>query len=163
MLQLDPTIFSPLLNAVLKECQEYGKTVATAESCTGGLVATLLTHVPGSSTVFAGGIIAYSNSIKTNILGVPPELITNHGAVSREVCEAMALGAKRVLTTDFAIAITGVAGPGGGSAAKPVGTVWLAIAHPEGVTSDLLTLTGDRAAIRAAAARAALEKLLSLI
>ena len=163
MLRIEPAIFSPLVNALLKECQERGKTVAAAESCTGGLVATLMTHFGGSSAVFTGGVVAYSNEVKIGVLGVGRDVIARNGAVSQEVAEAMALGARRVLTADYAIAITGVAGPDGGSKDKPVGTVWTAFAGPDGVKSELLRLSGDRASIRTAAAQFSLDRLLKIV
>lgn len=110
-------------------------TVATAESCTGGTVAQKLSSVPGSSAVFKGSVVAYSNEVKTNLLGVDAGLLNKHGAVSAEVAEAMAIGARKVLNVDYAIATTGIAGPGGGTETKPVGLVWIAIAGPNGVFS----------------------------
>ena len=163
VLNVESEMFSPLVNSVLRELKERRKTLATAESCTGGLVSALLTHVPGSSVVFQGGIIAYANEAKINLLGVPSDVIQRAGAVSREVAEAMALGARRVLTVDYAIAITGVAGPDGGTPTKPVGTVWTALAAARGVAAELLQLGGGRAAIRAAAARFVLENLLKAV
>ncbi len=103
--------------------------LVTAESCTGGLIAAALTEVPGSSDVFERGFVTYSNEAKTELLGVPADLIDNHGAVSREVAEAMALGALANSYADIAIAVTGVAGPGGGTSEKPVGLVHLAAAR----------------------------------
>ena len=104
-------------------------TLATAESCTGGNVAHKITSIPGSSAYFKGSVVAYSNEIKTRLLCVSDELISNYGAVSREVVEAMAIGAKKLLKTDYAIATSGIAGPDGGTTDKPVGTVWIAIAY----------------------------------
>lgn len=109
-----------------------GKTVGTAESCTGGLIGAALTAVPGSSGVFHGGIIAYDNRIKTNLLGVAEEVLQQHGAVSAQVASAMARGAASKLDVDIAISVTGVAGPGGGTAEKPVGTVWMGLAVKNG-------------------------------
>ncbi|MDK2842364.1 MAG: nicotinamide-nucleotide amidase [Anaerophaga sp.] len=107
-----------------------GKTIALAESCSGGYLAHLITMVPGSSDYFKGSMVTYSNDLKINILGVKPEDIENYGAVSRQVVEQMALGAVRIAESDYAIAISGIAGPGGGSEEKPVGTVWMAWAGP---------------------------------
>ena len=107
-----------------------GKTIALAESCSGGYLAHLITMVPGSSDYFKGSMVTYSNDLKINILGVKPEDIENYGAVSRQVVEQMALGAARIAESDYAIAISGIAGPGGGSEEKPVGTVWMAWAGP---------------------------------
>lgn len=112
-----------------------GKTMATAESCTGGSIAQFITSNPGSSAYFKGGVVAYSNEIKSNLLGVPSELIKTVGAVSQEVAEAMALGAQKVLGVHYTVATTGIAGPDGGTDGKPVGTVWIAVAGPAGVSS----------------------------
>ena len=112
-----------------------GKTMATAESCTGGSIAQFITSNSGSSAYFKGGVVAYSNEIKSNLLGVPSELIKTVGAVSQEVAEAMALGAQKVLGVDYTVATTGIAGPDGGTDEKPVGTVWIAVAGPSGVSS----------------------------
>ncbi|MGV8828835.1 MAG: competence/damage-inducible protein A [Breznakibacter sp.] len=111
------------------------QTLSVAESCTGGYIAHLITGVPGSSSYFKGGVVAYSNEVKVGLLGVEPEVLERYGAVSQPVVEQMALGAQRVLQTDYAIATSGIAGPMGGSAEKPVGTVWMAWATPEGVFS----------------------------
>lgn len=111
------------------------QTLSVAESCTGGYMAHLLTGVPGSSCYFKGGIVAYSNEVKVGVLGVDPQILEKHGAVSQPVVEQMALGAQRALQTDYAIATSGIAGPSGGSVDKPVGTVWMAWATPEGVFS----------------------------
>lgn len=134
-----------------------GWTVATAESCTGGLVAALLTEIPGSSAVIDRGFVTYSNGAKTAMLGVPPEVIADHGAVSETVARAMAEGARKVAGVSAAVAITGVAGPGGGSPEKPVGLVHLACAAPDG-TRHLRRLYGDlgRSGIREAAVADAL-------
>lgn len=115
--------------------EAQGKTMATAESCTGGSIAQFITSNPGSSAYFKGGVVAYSNEVKSNLLGVPFELIEAVGAVSQEVAEAMALGAQKVLHTDYAVATTGIAGPDGGTDEKPVGTVWIAVAGLSGVSS----------------------------
>lgn len=114
---------------------ESGKTLALAESCTGGNIAHFMTSNAGSSAYFKGGVVAYSNEVKNSLLDVPVELIETFGAVSREVAEAMALGAQKTLNADYAVATTGIAGPAGGSDEKPVGTVWIAVAGPSGVTS----------------------------
>jgi nicotinamide-nucleotide amidase len=136
-----------------------GFTVATAESCTGGLVAHRLTEVPGSSSYFMEGVVAYSNEAKTRLLGVPAELIEEHGAVSAEVAEAMAEGVKRRAGVDFALSVTGVAGPGGGSAEKPVGLVYIALADDAHTEHRRLMLPGDRHLIRWRASQAALDLL----
>jgi nicotinamide-nucleotide amidase len=111
---------------ILALCRKAGLRLATAESCTGGLIAAVLTDIPGSSDVFERGFVTYSNEAKSELLGVPADLIAKHGAVSREVAEAMARGALANSHADIAVAVTGVAGPGGGTSEKPVGLVHLA-------------------------------------
>ena len=142
---------------VLARCRERGLRLATAESCTGGLIAARLTDVPGSSDVLAGGIVAYANDVKTEALGVPGPLIAAHGAVSAEVAAAMALGVRERLGVDVGIAATGVAGPGGGSEAKPVGLVQLHVSTPDAERGDEFSFPGDREAIRTRATVAALH------
>lgn len=133
-------------------------TLATAESCTGGLVATLITDIPGSSDVFEGGFVTYSNASKTKFIGVPEALIKAHGAVSKEVAEAMARGAVKATGADVAIAITGIAGPGGGTKQKPVGLVYIAAASKH--YTDVLVIKnqfkGSRRSIRLKSADKAL-------
>ena len=123
---------------------EKGWTVSTAESCTGGAVARLFTENPGSSAYFKGSVVAYSNEVKINILGVPESNLVTYGAVSKEVVESMALQACKILKTDFGIATSGIAGPGGGTDEKPVGTVWIAVAQGKTVTSQLYNFGNDR-------------------
>jgi nicotinamide-nucleotide amidase len=120
------------------------KTIATAESCTGGNISTLITSVPGSSQYFMGSIVAYDNSIKTCLLGVKDNLLSEFGAVSEQVVEAMAIGARRELKTDYAIATSGIAGPSGGSEYKPVGTVWISVSSEKRTISQKLKLGTDR-------------------
>jgi nicotinamide-nucleotide amidase len=136
-----------------------GFTVAVAESCTGGLIAHRLTEVPGSSSYFMEGVVTYSNEAKTRLLGVPEELIERHGAVSAEVAEAMAEGVKRRGATDFGLAVTGVAGPGGGTEAKPVGLVYVALSDDAHTEHRRVMLPGDRHLIRWRASQAALDLL----
>lgn len=119
-------------------------TVGTAESCTGGFVAHRLTSISGSSRYFEGSVVSYSNSIKTNVLGVSAETLNTYGAVSEQTAIEMAEGARKVLKTTYAIATTGIAGPDGGTAEKPVGTVWIACATPTGTVTQLLKLSGIR-------------------
>ena len=138
---------------------ETGKTLSVAESCTGGLIARRLTEIPGSSAYFIEGVVAYSNAAKTRTLNVPAELIENHGAVSGEVAEAMAKGMRERAETDFAISITGIAGPSGGSEEKPVGTVFISYADSERVKSFKIILPGDRYLIRWRSSQAALDYL----
>ncbi len=134
--------------------------IATAESCTGGLISGLLTEIPGSSDVVDRGFVTYSNAAKTHMLGVPPGLIGAFGAVSSSVARAMAEGALRNSNAHIAVAVTGIAGPGGGTPDKPVGTVWIAVAKiGQAATATLLQAGGDRAAIRAASVVRALALL----
>ena len=139
---------------------ELGKTCATAESCTGGGVGSAITSVSGSSAIFWGGVISYDNSVKREVLGVPQDVLETKGAVSAECAQAMAEGVRRLLKTDFAVSITGIAGPGGGSAEKPVGLVWFGIASSDEVKTERLVFPGDRNAVRAAAVEHALALLL---
>jgi nicotinamide-nucleotide amidase len=137
--------------------RDRGATIATAESCTGGLIAARLTDVPGSSDYFLGGIVAYANDVKAGGLGVVPATLAAHGAVSEETAIEMAAGARTRFAADYAISATGVAGPGGGTPEKPVGTVWIAVAGPGGARARLLRPPGDRALIRGWTVAAALE------
>jgi nicotinamide-nucleotide amidase len=142
---------------VLDACRTHGLTLVTAESCTGGLVAARLTSVAGSSDVVLGGVVAYANGIKTGELGVSAELLERHGAVSAEAAEAMAAGARTRLGAGVAVAVTGIAGPGGGTEQKPVGLVYLHAQCPSGDLARELNLPGDREAIRGRATAAALH------
>jgi nicotinamide-nucleotide amidase len=133
----------------LQECigrilAEYGKTVSTAESCTGGSIAAMLTSVPGSSEYFLGSVVSYSNSVKSGVLGVDEEIIRKYGAVSSECVAAMAEGVRKITGTDFSVATSGIAGPGGGSEAKPVGTVWIGVSSPKGTKTCKMVFRGDR-------------------
>jgi PncC family amidohydrolase len=141
-------------------CLRLGLTVATAESCTGGLVASAITDVSGSSGYFRGGVVSYSNDAKIALLGVPQALLEAHGAVSAQAARAMALGAQARLSADLAVSVTGVAGPGGGSASKPVGLTYVAVADATGVDVRRFAWAGDRLGNKEASARAALELLL---
>ncbi len=134
--------------------------LATAESCTGGLIAALFTEIAGASDVFERGFVTYSNAAKTDSLGVPAALIGAHGAVSEPVARAMAAGAVAHSAARCALAVTGVAGPTGGSADKPVGTVWFGWSTPTGVATEHRRFDGDRAAVREQAVRHALAGLL---
>lgn len=137
--------------------------LATAESCTGGLIAAACTDLAGSSLWFERGFVSYSNAAKSELLGVEPALIAQHGAVSEAVVRAMAQGALQHSRAQVAVAVTGVAGPSGGSAAKPVGTVWFGWATPAGLHSEVQHFGGDRAAVRAATVRHALQRLAALL
>lgn len=147
----------PIAEIVLDLCRARGLRVGTAESCTGGLVAARLTDVPGASDVFAGGVVAYANDVKAAELGVPAALIAEHGAVSAEVAAAMAAGARARLDVDVGIAVTGVAGPAGGTAEKPVGLVLFHVSTPEAEEGRSFSLPGDRATIRTRATVASLH------
>ena len=142
MTDLAPLI--PAATALLERCRRAGITLATAESCTGGLIAATLTEIAGSSDVVDRGFVTYSNAAKTELLGVDAALIARHGAVSEPVARAMAEGARARAGVGRAVAVTGVAGPGGGSAEKPVGLVHLAVAVKNGETRHLVERFGDR-------------------
>ena len=146
---------------LVKALIEKKLTCATAESCTGGGVGYAITGVAGSSAVFWGGIISYDNSVKHRVLGVPEEVLATKGAVSPECATAMAEGARRLLKTDLAVSLTGIAGPGGGSAEKPVGLVWFGLASKSGIITEKKVFPGDREAVRTAAIEHALQLLLA--
>jgi nicotinamide-nucleotide amidase len=148
---------------VLEEARAQSLQLVVAESCTGGLVGGRLTEIPGSSDVFIGGVIAYDNSIKVQGLGVSPDLLNEHGAVSEPVAQAMAVGAAQRFGVDAAVAVTGIAGPGGGSEQKPVGTVWIAVVHKSAVQSRRFLFPGSRHEVRARAAQAGLFLLYRLL
>ena len=141
------------LGATLKEVKG---SISTAESCTAGLVGKLLTNVSGSSDYYRGGIISYSDDIKHRMLGVSQDMLDTYGAVSEQVAKAMAEGARKVINTTYAVSTTGIAGPGGGSAEKPVGLVWFGIAGPKGTVAHKANLIGNREGIRQSAAELAL-------
>jgi nicotinamide-nucleotide amidase len=149
-----------LAELVLAAARGGGVRLATAESCTGGLVGARLTEIPGSSDVYLGGVVAYANELKTGVLGVDPALVAEHGAVSEPVALAMVRGAIERLGADVAVSVTGIAGPGGGTAAKPVGTIWYGVAHAGAAAAHRALLPGSRHDIRARAAQAALHLLL---
>ncbi len=149
-----------LAELVLDAARRRGARIATAESCTGGLVGARLTEIPGSSDVYVGGVVAYANELKTGVLGVDSALVAEHGAVSEPVAVAMARGAVERLGADAAVSVTGIAGPGGGSEAKPVGTIWYGVAFEGRVDAHRSLLPGTRHDIRARAAQAALHLLL---
>lgn len=148
-----------LASLVLAMCREHGMSIATAESCTGGLLGARITRIPGSSDVYRGGIIAYANEVKVAQLGVSEATIAEYGAVSEQVSCEMADGARRALGTSIGIGITGIAGPGGGSAEKPVGTVWLAVSGIGETRSLGRVYVGDREEIRLRATQASLDLL----
>lgn len=147
---------------LVKVLAEKGLTCATAESCTGGGVGYAITAAPGSSAVFWGGVVSYDNSVKRGVLGVPEEVLETKGAVSPECAAAMADGAKRLLRTDLAVSITGIAGSGGESAEKPVGLIWFGLASDMGVVAEKRVFPGDRESVRAAAVEHALNLLFAM-
>ncbi len=157
---MDVVAMMPRVTALAEALQARGWRLATAESCTGGLIAAHCTAVAGSSHWFDRGFVTYSNEAKTQMLGVEPALIERHGAVSEPVALAMALGAVARSAADLAVAVTGIAGPGGAVPGKPVGTVWMALAaRGREVTAQRLQLDGDRTAVRDATVALALERL----
>ncbi|HEY4227582.1 MAG TPA: CinA family protein [Candidatus Limnocylindrales bacterium] len=144
-------------------CLGRGITVAFAESCTGGLVAATITEVPGSSGYFLGGIVSYADAAKEVLLDVPAHVLAAHGAVSAQVAMAMAMGARARFAADVAASVTGIAGPDGGSEAKPVGLTYVGVADADGTDVRRFTFSGDRTANREAAARAMLEWLIERV
>ncbi len=159
-------MFGPDIDAAVARLADAlrarGERLVTAESCTGGLIAAACTSIAGSSDWFERGFVTYSNEAKVEMLGVAPDLIARHGAVSDEVVRAMAQGALARSHATWSVAVSGVAGPGGGTAAKPVGLVWTAWAGPRGVRAADRVWGGDRAAVRASSVGLALEGLLEL-
>lgn len=145
---------------MVEALRRRGETVSVAESCTGGWLGRELTAEPGASDVFWGGVIVYADAAKRELAGISADLLDVHGAVSEPVALALAEGVRGRTGSDWTVAITGVAGPGGGSEEKPVGTVWIAVAGTGGATAMQRQLAGSRTAIRAAAVRAALQDLL---
>jgi nicotinamide-nucleotide amidase len=140
-------------------CLAAGLTVATAESCTGGRVADALTDVAGSSVYVRGGVVAYADSVKRDLLDVPAAVVEQHGAVSAQVARAMAAGARARLGADLAVAVTGIAGPSGATPGKPIGLTYVAVADPAGIEIRRFSWTGDREANKGSSVRAALELL----
>jgi nicotinamide-nucleotide amidase len=161
---MDLKAIEPAVLALADALRSRGWTMATAESCTGGLIAAACTAVAGSSDWFERGFVTYSNAAKTEMLGVPPALLAAHGAVSEEVADAMARGALQQAKVPLSVAVTGIAGPGGAVPGKPVGTVWLAVARQAPgaepwVQAERLQLDGDRTAVRAQTVTLALQRL----
>jgi nicotinamide-nucleotide amidase len=152
-----------LAAVVLRQLEQAGATLVTAESCTGGLLAGRLTAVPGSSKVFRGGVVAYHNDLKLDLLGVGSEVLAQHGAVSEAVARQMAEGAARSLGADAAIAVTGVAGPDGGTEQKPRGTVWIAVRWRDAVRAFTHVFPGDREDVRGRSVQWALNYLRRLV
>ncbi len=163
---MDPYILRDLEETapdLLDTLRERGLTLSTAESCTGGNIAHHLTLVPGCSDILQGGAVTYSNRAKSDILGVDPAVIEANGAVSEPVVRAMALGACKAFRTDCAVATSGIAGPGGGTDDKPVGTVWTAAVTPSGTVSEVYHLSGPRAEIIDKATLLALRLLINAL
>jgi PncC family amidohydrolase len=151
------------IEELFKILKEKKATLGAAESCTGGRLSAKITAVPGSSEFFIGSIISYANSVKEKILEVPEIDIKNHGAVSRVVAEKMAVQVRELLNCTFSVSITGIAGPGGGTQAKPVGTVWFGISGLNIVKTEVKQFTGDRAQVQEAAANYAIELLIRTV
>jgi nicotinamide-nucleotide amidase len=147
----------PVAELVLQASRAAGLTLATGESCTGGLVAAALTEIPGASDVFLGSVVAYSDEVKRTELDVPAESLERYGAVSGETAAAMAAGTRRRLGADVGVAVTGIAGPGGGTPEKPIGLVHLAVESPHGASTERIVLPGDREAVRTRATALALH------
>ena len=163
MFALDSVQFQNILEQLQETCLRKNLTLATAESCTGGLLAASLTHLSGSSAYFQGGVNTYANSAKTKLLGVDPQLIQHFGAVSAEVAFAMASGVRNLCETDLAISITGIAGPKGGSPDKPVGTVFCGWSKAGETKTSRFQFPGSREEVRAASCLAALTEMLRWI
>ena len=159
-------LIGPAVHLLADLLQKKGWMLATAESCTGGMIAAACTDLAGSSNWFERGFVTYSNHAKTDMLGVDTAMIAAHGAVSEAVARAMAAGALSRSKAQVAVAVTGVAGPTGGTRSKPVGTVWFGFARPassDPVTSEVCHFDGDRAAVRAATVQHALKRLVALL
>ena len=154
---------APIENQIGELLRQRGWKLAVAESCTGGLIGHRITNVAGSSDYFLGGVIAYAYEAKVKLLGVAWETLNTSGAVSRETVLEMAAGARQNLAADIAISASGIAGPGGGTPDKPVGTVWIGLAAPDGKRARLFHFRGDREQNKAAAAEAALRMLLDYL
>ena len=160
MVAMEDKTVAQVLGELLSERE---LTVACAESCTGGNIAHRIVQVPGSSSSFLGSVVSYSNEVKTEVLGVPYSDISSHGAVSREVAEAMAKGSAKLMRSDCAIATTGIAGPDGGTKYKPVGTVWIAVKYGEQVVSECLHFQGDRNTVIESATNHGMVMLINLL
>ena len=163
LLALDTSALEANLTQISLELLKHSHLLATAESCSGGMIAAACTDLAGSSQWFERGFVTYSNEAKAEMLGVPPGLIEQHGAVSEPVARAMADGALTHSRAQVSLAVTGVAGPTGGTETKPVGTVWFAWCVGGETHSEMQHFAGDRAAVRTATLRYALKRLLSLL
>ena len=154
---------SSLAKKTVSVCLEKHVTFGTAESCTGGLISASVTDIAGVSAVFFGGIVSYDNSIKEKLLGVPAQTLAENGAVSPETASAMSVGARRVLGVDYAVAVTGIAGPGGGTEEKPVGLVYISVASQSNILVTENHFSGDRETVRLQTAEKALSLLIGEI
>ena len=163
MENIDNTSTSELVKKLAQKLITSGKTIATAESCTGGNIAHNITLLAGSSQYFLGGIVSYANKVKMNVLGVSKEDLDKHGAVSQAVVETMATGACKTIGSNYSVATSGIAGPGGGSEEKPVGTVWMAVSDGEKVVSKKWNFDGSREEIIEKATKTAIFMLLEIV
>lgn len=159
-LNIDNKSTHELVETLAQKLIDSGKTVATAESCTGGNIAHSITLLAGSSQYFLGGIVSYANEVKMNVLGVKKADLDNYGAVSQAVVESMATGACKAIGSNYAVATSGIAGPGGGSVEKPVGTVWMAVSDGKTTVSKKWKFDGDREEIIEKATKSAIFMLL---
>lgn len=162
-LNIDVKSTRELTEILAQKMIEAGKTIATAESCTGGNIAHNITLLAGSSQYFLGSVVSYSNEVKMNVLGVNKEDLDKYGAVSQAVVESMALGACKTIGSDFSVATSGIAGPGGGSEEKPVGTVWMATSNGAKVVSKKWIFDGNREEIIEKATKSATFMLLEIV
>ncbi|MCK5862404.1 MAG: CinA family protein [Candidatus Hydrogenedentes bacterium] len=154
---------SPVEYALVKRCIDLASNIAVAESCSGGLIAHRITNVPGASTIFKGSVVVYANEVKMHVLGVPEDVLAAYGAVSEAVALAMAQGVRHRMQADFSTAVTGIAGPGGGTDEKPVGTVYIATASPSEAHACLYHFSGDRSEIKVQTSETAMISLLKLL
>lgn len=162
MNEIDPSLMEKV-QALAAALMHNNWRMATAESCTGGLLGGVLTALPGSSTWYEGGVVSYSNAMKTGLLQVPEAIIAEHGAVSGETVRGMAAGVCKLLGVDVGVGISGVAGPGGGSVEKPVGTVWIGACVAGVTVAESYLFRGDRAAVREQSVAMAVTMLLGLV
>lgn len=163
MENIDNAITSEIVKKLAQKLIVSGKTIATAESCTGGNIAHNITLLAGSSQYFLGGIVSYANEVKMNVLGVHKEDLEKYGAVSRAVVESMATGACKAIGSDYSVATSGIAGPGGGSEEKPVGTVWMAVSDGRKTVSKCWHFDGNREEIIEKATKTAIFMLLEIV
>jgi len=160
---MDAYLISRAVSEVGENLRVHDNFLATAESCTGGLLASTLTDCPGSSDWYTGSVVAYSNDVKTRLLGVKPEILEQHGAVSEAVVLAMAEGVLKTVGANVSVAVSGIAGPSGGTPDKPVGTVWMAWAWPSGSRARLYNFSGDRTSVKEQTVMAAINGLLGVV